>query len=177
MRGTRLVAPSRTVDASERLALGGRPVDLLHFGAAQSEGDLVVVDVETGVGFAGALVADRRIPELEDGGGAQPWRRVLAALAAQRLRLLVPGYGETGPPAALIGATDAYLARLAVEVQAQWQRGADLLAAQREVALPAWRGWAEYESVHARNVQRQYLAVEAQWIAAPAAASGAAAPR
>jgi glyoxylase-like metal-dependent hydrolase (beta-lactamase superfamily II) len=167
MSGTRLVAPTRTLGGSSRLAPGGRRIELLHLGTAQTAGDLVVVDVDSGVAFAGAVVSERRIPELEDAGGAAPWRGTLAALAALPLRRLVPGYGESGAAAPLIAATDAYLARLALDVQAEWDRGTDLLTAQRALTLPAWRGWAEYERLHARNVQREYLAAEARWMAAP----------
>jgi len=164
MRGTRLVGPTRALAGDARIAPGGRRIDILHFGAAQTAGDLVVVDVDTGVAFAGAMVTERRVPELEDPGGARPWRAALAALAARPLALLVPGYGEPGAPAALIAATDAYLAQLASDVQSHWDRGADLLTAQREIAGARWREWAQHEALHARNVQREYLAAEARWL-------------
>jgi glyoxylase-like metal-dependent hydrolase (beta-lactamase superfamily II) len=167
MRGTRLAAPTRLLSSDERIAPGGRRIDLLHLGAGQTEGDLVVLDVDSGVVFAGALVTERRVPELEHAGGARPWRAVLGRLRGLGARMLVPGYGSHGSPEALISATDGYLARLVDEVQARWDTGADLMSVNREVAMPAWRVWAQYEPLHARNVQRQFLAAEAQWMSQP----------
>ncbi|HEX6364063.1 MAG TPA: MBL fold metallo-hydrolase [Albitalea sp.] len=164
MRGTRLVDPTRLVAGSTRIAPGGRALELRHLGPAQTAGDLVVADVATGVAFAGAMVPEGRVPELEDPGGARPWRAALAALAALPVKRLVPGYGEPGAAAALIAAVDAYLARLEADVQAHWDRGADLLGAQREIAGAAWRHWAQHDPLHARNVQREYLAAEARWL-------------
>jgi glyoxylase-like metal-dependent hydrolase (beta-lactamase superfamily II) len=165
MAGTRLVAPTRLVAGSEPIAPGGRRIELLHLGIAQTEGDLVVLDVESGVAFAGALVTRGRVPELDTVGHGGPWRRALAALAAQRVTVLVPGYGAPGSPSPLIASTDRYLAQLEGEVQARLDGGKGLQAAQDEVAMPEWRGWAQYEALHRRNVQLQYLAAEALWAA------------
>jgi glyoxylase-like metal-dependent hydrolase (beta-lactamase superfamily II) len=170
MAGTRLVAPTRQVTASLRVAPGGRRIDILFFGAAQTEGDLVVVDRQTGTAFAGALVGAGRIPQLEAHGEAAPWRAVLARLAEQPLRTLVPGYGAPGPPGELIAATDAYLRALEQQVQALMQEGAGLAAAARRAPLPPWQGWAQYDGWHARNVQRQYLAAELRWLGQAASA-------
>jgi glyoxylase-like metal-dependent hydrolase (beta-lactamase superfamily II) len=171
MDGTRLVQPSRVIAQDLHLGPPGNGVQVLYPGRGQTVGDLVVVDERSGVAFTGALVSEGRIPEIEDAAGAAPWRRVLAVLGKRPLRAIVPGYGPPGPPARLIGATDAYLARLVSDVQTHWERGDDLLATEREVTLPAWRDWAQYEPLHARNVQRQYLAAEAEWAAAPAASA------
>jgi len=173
MAGTRPVAPTREIVASERIAPGGRRIDLMHLGPAQTEGDIVVIDVDSGVAFAGALVTDQRLPELDTVGHAAPWRMVLAALAARPLSTLVPGYGSPGRPQALIAATDGYLAQLEGEVQARLDAGDDLQQAARAVRLPAWRRWAQYDALHARNVQLQYLAAEAAWLAQPPPAGSA----
>lgn len=170
MAGTRLVAPTRQINASLHVAPGGRRIDVLFFGAGQTDGDLVVVDRQTGTAFAGALVGAGRLPQLEAHGEAAPWRAVLARLAKLPLRTLVPGYGPPGEPRALIEATEAYLAELERQVQALMQDGVGLAATAQRATLPAWRGWAQYDAWHARNVQRQYLAAELRWLGG--AASG-----
>jgi glyoxylase-like metal-dependent hydrolase (beta-lactamase superfamily II) len=174
MAGTRLVAPTQRLQGTGEIAPGGRRIELLHLGPAQTEGDLVVVDASTGVAFAGAMVVHGRIPELDTVGLAAPWRRTLATLAARPIVTLVPGYGAPGAPKLLIAQTDGYLAQLEREVQARVDQLEGLQVALDEVVMPAWRGWAQYEALHRRNVQLQYLAVEAQWAAQPAqGASGA----
>lgn len=175
MAGTRLVAPTRQVTASKRVTLGGRLIDILYLGAGQTDGDLVVVDRQTGTAFAGALVGAARIPQLESHGEAGPWRGVLARLARLPLHRLVPGYGPPGEPRALIEATDTYLAALEQQVQALMLEGVGLAATTQRAPLPAWRGWAQYDAWHARNVQRQYLAAELRWLGEAASAPRAAA--
>jgi glyoxylase-like metal-dependent hydrolase (beta-lactamase superfamily II) len=167
MRGTRLVLPERRIAGSQVLDIGGRRVELLHL-AGHTAGDLVVLDRRSGVAFAGALVPAGRVPELDPGREAAPWREALQRLARQEgVRTLVPGYGAPGPVPALTAAVLAYLAALESEVQALLDAGADLLEAQRRIELADWRGVARYEAFHKRNVQRQYLAAELRWLAAP----------
>ncbi|NML15849.1 MBL fold metallo-hydrolase [Azohydromonas caseinilytica] len=164
MRGTRLVLPGRRIEAGLSLELGGRRIELLHLNGHTS-GDLVVLAADRGVAFAGALVPAGRIPEIDPGREATPWRAALRRLGRQEgLRTLVPGYGAPGPAAGLVDAVEAYLAALESQVQALLDAGVDLLEAQRRVELPAWRGWARYEAFHKRNVQRQYLAAELRWL-------------
>jgi glyoxylase-like metal-dependent hydrolase (beta-lactamase superfamily II) len=167
MRGTRLVPPGRRVHGDQVLEIGGRRVELLHL-AGHTAGDLVVLDHRSGVAFAGALVPAGRVPEIDPGREAAPWREALDRLARQEgLRTLVPGYGAPGPAPALTAAVQRYLAALESEVQALLDAGADLLEAQRRVELADWRGAARYEAFHKRNVQRQYLAAELRWLAEP----------
>lgn len=169
MRGTRLVLPGRRVEGSQVLALGGRRIALLHL-AGHTAGDLVVLDERSGVAFGGALVPAGRVPEIDPGREAAPWREALRRLAGQPgLRTLVPGYGAPGAAPALLASVESYLAALEAQVQALLDGGADLLEAQRRVELADWRTAARYEAFHKRNVQRQYLAAELRWLAAPEA--------
>jgi glyoxylase-like metal-dependent hydrolase (beta-lactamase superfamily II) len=167
MAGTRIVSPTQRLRGSSEIQPGGRRIELLYLGPAQTEGDLVVVDEDTRVAFAGAMVVHGRIPELDTAGLAASWRRTLAALAARPIVTLVPGYGAPGAPQPLIEQTDRYLAQLEREVQAHVDRMAGLQAALEEVVMPTWRDRAQYEALHRRNVQLQYLAAEAQWAAQP----------
>ena len=52
-------------------------------------------------------------------------------------------------------------------VAAQLEQGAGLEETQRRVRLPAFRAWVGQGAVHARNVHKQYLAREADWLVAP----------
>jgi len=79
MAGTRLVLPQKTIDRSTTLEAAGRKLDLLYFGWSSTPGDLAVLDRESGVLFAGGLVAAQRIPELRD-GKLDSWLRALDQL-------------------------------------------------------------------------------------------------
>jgi glyoxylase-like metal-dependent hydrolase (beta-lactamase superfamily II) len=167
MRGTRLLLPQRRIDSDVQLDFGGRRLSLLHLDG-HTAGDLVVLDERSGAAFAGALVPEARVPEIDPGREAAPWRAGLGRLARQDgVQTLVPGYGAPGPAPALMARVDSYLAALESEVQALLDAGADLLEAQRRIELPTWHSAARYEVFHKRNVQRQYLAAELRWLAAP----------
>lgn len=174
MAGTRLVAPTRRITTTQHLALGGRNIDILHLGTGQTDGDLVVVDRRSGIAFAGALVGAARVPQLETHAQAATWRAALAQLRRLPLRTLVPGYGPPGDPRLLIDETDKYLATLERQVEVLMREGVGLSAATQRVQMPEWRHWAQYDTWHGRNVQRQYLAAELRWLGEAASAPSAA---
>ena len=63
------------------------------------------------------------------------------------------------------------------QVDVLMQEGVGLSAATQHVPMPEWRHWAQYDTWHARNVQRQYLAAELRWLGEAASAPSAALKR
>jgi hypothetical protein len=55
---------------------------------------------------------------------------------------------------------DGYLAGLQPAVQAAFDSHVGLAEAASAAPLPAYRGWAMYDSMHRRNVQALYLRME-----------------
>ena len=90
MRGSRLVLPSRLVEKSATLAVAGLSLELLHFGWGSTPGDLAVFDPASGVLFAGALVSNRRIPDLRD-SDLKGWLSALDQTDRIPCRVVVPG--------------------------------------------------------------------------------------
>ncbi len=164
MRGTRVVEPARRIAGSTRITVGGRSLELLHFGWGATPGDLAVFDPASGVLFAGALVSAGRVPELRDADVAG-WLTALDALAATPFSTLVPGYGRGGDSGAL-AATRHYLATAAAHVRQRLDEGASLhecvQGARTDPAFAAFSGWALFEASHTRNVQKLYLEFEAE---------------
>jgi glyoxylase-like metal-dependent hydrolase (beta-lactamase superfamily II) len=160
MRGTRVVAPDRTVSGSQPIVAGGRPLRLLHYGWAHTPGDLAVLDPASGVLFSGALVSVGRVPAVRD---AQPagWLEALAELERLPVQTLVPGYG---PPGSLadIGPVRDYLTLLDERVGALVDDGAGLQETLRAAELPQFAHWALYPVMHPRNVQHRYLRLETE---------------
>ena len=102
--------------------------------------------------------------------GAGPGDPELITVKGQRLIRSCPVilYAGSLVPAALAAAdTLAYLDALDRAVAAQLEQGAGLEETQRRVRLPAFRAWVGQGAVHARNVHKQYLAREADWLVAP----------
>ncbi len=160
MRGTRVVAPDRTVSGSLTLIAGGRSLHLMHFGWGHTPGDLAVLDPASGVLFAGALISIGRIPAVRD---AQPtgWLDALAELERLPVQTLVPGYG---PPGGLddIGPVRDYLTQLDARVGALVDDGAGLQETLAAAELPQFAHWALYPVMHPRNVQHRYLRLETE---------------
>lgn len=89
----RLVLPDRLVDERAELDLGGRRVELAHFGPAHSDHDLVVHVPDAGVVFAGDLVEQGAPPQF---GDAHPrgWPAALDGILALGAPIVVPGHGD-----------------------------------------------------------------------------------
>ena len=158
MAGTRLVVPQQTVDVSTALALADRHVELLYYGWASTPGDIAVYDPASGALFAGALVTNRRIPEVRD-AKLDGWLRALDQLARVSAKVIVPGHGTVGGPE-LIDDTARYLRALDDKVQHLYRGGASLQDAVDNSALPEYAGWAQYPSLHLQNVLHRYLQLE-----------------
>ena len=86
MRGTAMYKPDQEFDATHELTLIGRPVRVLYFGHSSGPGDIAVLDVASGVLFAGGLVDVQRVPDTQD-SNLQGWKAALASLRACRKRL------------------------------------------------------------------------------------------
>lgn len=160
MAGTRLVFPTRLVEATTELRVAGRDLRLIHPGWAATPGDLMVLDRATGVLFAGTVVVNGRIPELRD-GRLGPWLEALDALGAEPVSRIVPGYG---PPIAPVAAarTGEYLRGLDAVVRDLYAANVGLMDAVDRAVLPAFEGWSGYATVHRKNALTRYLQLETE---------------
>lgn len=163
MAGTRLVIPERLVDGSLSLEAGGRRLELIHLGWASTPGDLGVLDVDSGVLFAGGLASVGRIPPVRD-AHLDTWLLALEALRARPFTQWVPGHGPVSPPQRLED-TSRYLRDLDVLVRGLYDGGASLLEAVDRAPLPAYVQWAQYLPLHRQNVLHRYLQLEGDELA------------
>jgi glyoxylase-like metal-dependent hydrolase (beta-lactamase superfamily II) len=97
MQGTAVVPPTQTIDAGQRLRIGGRVLDLLYFGDTHSPGAIAVLDRTSGVLFAGGIASIDRIPEVRD-ANIEQWIAALGQLQTYGATLVVPAPGRGGAP-------------------------------------------------------------------------------
>ncbi len=160
MHGTRLVLPTRDTDATVSIVAGGRPLDLVYLGWASTPGDLSVVDRQTGVLFAGGIVAIGRIPDIRD-SDFEGWQRALGRLELLKPTWVVPGYGPiSGPDAMAI--TAGYLGALDEVVKALYAESSSLMESVEKAVLPAYGDWPMYATTHRQNALHRYLQLEVQ---------------
>lgn len=164
LAGTAIVLPDITIAASETRVVAGRRLRLLHLGHAHSEGDLAVLDVETGVLFAGDVVYRDQLPHLAEADLAG-WLAALEVLRREPVSVLVPGRGAPGAVADLEPLA-AYLDALRASVGAAYAAGLSPDETLERAALPTHANWEGYAARHGRNVQHVYFALERAELAA-----------
>ncbi|HVQ06163.1 MAG TPA: MBL fold metallo-hydrolase [Burkholderiaceae bacterium] len=158
MRGTTMYSADQVFDATHELDGVGRPVRVLHFGHSSGPGDIAVLDVTSGVLFAGGLLDARRIPDIHDSDLAG-WKSALQALRALGPRTVVPGHGASSSPQ-VIDIVERYLVQLETRVRAMVAAGDSLLGAADAAELPDFDAWDQYDTIHRRNVSIAFVRFE-----------------
>jgi glyoxylase-like metal-dependent hydrolase (beta-lactamase superfamily II) len=95
-----LVAPSTAIAVIAARDLGGSHVEIGHFGAAHTGGDLAVLVPEARVLFAGDLVEQSGPPQVDETTSLKNWPRVMEALLTlcKPDTIVVPGHGDPVDP-------------------------------------------------------------------------------
>lgn len=158
MAGTVLLRPDEVFEQTHTLTQAGRALRVIYLGHSSGPGDVAVLDEASGVLFAGGLLDERRIPDVQDGDLAG-WRDALARLRELPLRRIVPGHGSATTPAA-IDAVARYLGGLQARVAELLQAGASLSEAPEAATLPAFASWDQYDTIHRRNASIVYIRLE-----------------
>lgn len=166
MAGSRVAKPDRLLaslhEAEADLAtLLGRRVRLLAWGPdshSSGPGDLAVLDESSATLFAGGLMDERSIPDLQD-GRPEGWRAALDALQALPLARIVPGHGPVASPA-LIAQTRRYLDQLDARIAALLAAGTPLSDVAEAANLPDFADWDQVDTIHRRNASIVFLRQE-----------------
>jgi glyoxylase-like metal-dependent hydrolase (beta-lactamase superfamily II) len=90
---TQLTAPNKTIRESQTLELGGRSVELTHYGRGHTDNDIVAVVPDVHVMFAGDLVEQGGPPSFEDSYPLD-WPGTLGRMLDVADGPVVPGHGE-----------------------------------------------------------------------------------
>lgn len=165
LAGSKLKRPGQMIEGATTLSPGGRPLEVLHFGASHQAGSLAVFDRESGTLYAGGLASFDAIPDARD-ADLNGWLAALKEMRRLPLRLVVPGRGPAGKPARLDEVAE-YLTPLQQQTRRAYEEGASLGEATSRITLPKFKDWAGYEPTHRRNVNFEYLRAEARELGQP----------
>ena len=158
MRGTEIYKADQEFDPSHQLDMIGRPVRVLYFGHSSGPGDIAVLDVKTGVLYAGGLLDAQRIPDIQDSELAG-WQQALRDLQGMNLTQVVPGHGAASP-ASLIKTVQHYLTQLEARTRSLVEKGTSLLSVSEDAELPEFENWDQYDTIHRRNASIAFLRFE-----------------
>jgi glyoxylase-like metal-dependent hydrolase (beta-lactamase superfamily II) len=158
MLGTTTFKADIEFDTAHELDLIGRPVRVLYFDHSAGPGDIAVLDEQTNTVFAGGLLDWQRIPDVQD-SDLPAWHQALGALRAMPIERIVPGHG---PPAGrdAIDAVEQYLSQLEARVLELLEKGAALSEVPDATALPDFKDWDQYETIHRRNASVLFVREE-----------------
>src|SRR5262245_6401730 len=154
-----VVLPTRVIEDTGEIDLGGRVVTLKAHGPAHTLCDLSMVDKESGLLLPADLLFVQRIPSLD--GSLLGWLKELAALKAMGVAKAVPGHGPllvdfAGAAADL----ERYLFVLRDGVRAEIAANGSIENAVRTVGQSERDRWLLFQDYHARNVIAAYKELE-----------------
>jgi glyoxylase-like metal-dependent hydrolase (beta-lactamase superfamily II) len=159
MDGTALVKPDVLLDGPGGVIEGiGRPVRWMAWGQSSGPGDTAVFDPTSGVLFAGGLMDQEAVPDVQD-SDLPGWHQALHDLQALPLARIIPGHGPVAGPG-LIARTERYLQQLEGRVAELLRTGKPLSEVADAAALPEFAGWAHHDTIHRRNASVVYLRQE-----------------
>jgi quinoprotein relay system zinc metallohydrolase 1 len=159
MKGTQALLPDTDV-APGTLRLGRRELELREY-QGHTDSDLVLVDRQSGVVFAGGLVFVQRIPTTPHARLPQ-WQQSLRALqaalpqGAPGLKALVPSHGPVRADAQGVAMTQRYLGWLEGTLQRAAAQGLEMTELLRSPLPEEFQGWAARATEYTRNVVHLY---------------------
>nr|WP_111299050.1 quinoprotein relay system zinc metallohydrolase 2 [Paracoccus saliphilus] len=159
---TQTVLPDQTVATTARIDLGGRSLLLTAWPAAHTDGDLTVLDEETGTFFTGDLLFRGLAPVLD--GSLRGWLKWMNESAPMGARIIVPGHGQPAASwAEAAGPQYRFLKALADETGRQIDNNIPMSeAVPRIVRAMANEAefWEAFEETVARDATAAYKELE-----------------
>ncbi len=166
MKGTEELLPDAPI-APGPLRIGSRVFELREL-RGHTDSDLVLLDTESGVAFAGGLVFADRIPTTPH-AHIDAWLTSLRALADPQIEVLVPSHGPVRGDTAGLDQTRRYLSWLDSAFRDAAARGLDMNELLRAPVPDEFRGWAAFATEYTRNISHLYPRYELIPLRGPAA--------
>jgi cyclase len=142
--GITIVPPTEVFDSGAfSLDIGGRPVELFHYGPAHTLGDVVAWVPDERVLFTGDLLFWKVCPLVWD-GTVTNWLAALDAMVALGPAVVVPGHGPVGGVEALYELA-GYFRLLAEQGRRLHDEGVPVEDAVSRLALGPYAGWVDVE--------------------------------
>jgi cyclase len=138
---TRWRKPELAFDSFAEIDLGGRVVQLFHFGPGNGPGDTIAYIPDARVAWTGNYLCHAGVAHMLLQGGPQPYVASLRRMREQlpELQTIIPGHGPAGDGPAAIATLIGYLERLNEDVAASFSAGRSL----EETMAACTNPWAD----------------------------------
>lgn len=156
--GITLTPPTEVFEgSSHEFDVGGRVVELSHYGPAHTLGDVVAWVPDERVLFTGDLLFLEVCPLVWD-GTVTNWLRAIDAMLALDPAVVVPGHGPVSDADGL-RALAGYFTLLAEQGRALHDAGVPVDEAVARLSLGAYAGWVDIERT-ALNLRQVYREID-----------------
>jgi quinoprotein relay system zinc metallohydrolase 2 len=154
-----IVIPTRLVDKTDSVDLGGRTLSVRTWPTAHTDNDLTVYDDVSGTLFLGDLAFREHTPVLD--GNLKGWLSVLTVLHTESARQVVPGHGPLASsiPNAIVP-EEYYLQNLRTDITSAIHAGKNLRDTVTELSAQPAGEWKLFDLFHPRNVTAGYAELE-----------------
>lgn len=161
-KGTRPVAPNKTVNDGDVLKFGETTLRIHHTGKAHTSGDIMVEVIEQGVLFLGDIVVIGRLPRMGDASFKGNIAAIDRALST-KAKIFVPAHGRSGGRE-VPQLYRSYLTTLYEYVRKYYDKGLADFEMKPKIApaLSAYKSWHEYNNELGRHISLLYLQIEAE---------------
>ncbi len=157
--GIEIIPPTKTVEESVIVELGGRDLLLEAQPTAHTDNDLIVTDSATKTLFLGDLLFSRHIPTLD--GSIKGWLALIDTLKTREAARVVPGHGPhamTLPDA--LEPEQRYLSTIVTDVKRLMAEGKTMEEATKIAGFSEQDAWKLFDQFHARNVSAAFAELE-----------------
>jgi quinoprotein relay system zinc metallohydrolase 1 len=163
MKGSEHRPATQPIEPGTR-KLGGHRIELLHLSGHTAD-DLVLIDHDSSVLFAGGLVFADRVPTTPH-ADLERWLasldRIEQLVRQHGIRTLVPSHGPVQHGLAGVGQTRDWLQWLQATLRHSAEQGLDLSEVIRLSAPTRFASWAAQPAEYIRSVHQLYPAYERQ---------------
>lgn len=157
--GSEIILPTRSVEDTLTIDLGGRTLMCEAQKTAHTDNDLIVTDIKTDTAFFGDLLFSGHIPTLD--GSLRGWLSLIEQLEQRKAVRVVPGHGPNAMqlPEAMLPEKQ-YWSVVAADVRKLIKDGKDLMEATRVVGQSERQNWKMFDQYHVRNVTAAFAELE-----------------
>lgn len=159
--GTEVVPANHPVDHGAVLNFGETRIEVMHFGQAHTDNDILLYLPEQKVMLLGDVACYGRIPRMIDGsftGSVATLNKVLAAGAT----IFVPNHGPTAGPEAATDYRD-YLDLVYSEAKKGYEQDLSDFEIKPKLLplMNRWKDWVDFDIEFGKHISHAYLEVEA----------------